>query len=253
MNIGIIAAMPEEANAILRCASSSFKEILATKTCYRFVLNNNQIMLMQSGMGFDNAAQATEALVVAFQPDLIISAGFCGAIAPELKVGDCTVACGLTILENKTFAPIPIVLARYGRDLIQRLTGNGVRAVQSLFVSTRSTMCKRDIAALLPEKAQLPVVEMESSAIALIAAGQKIPFVAVRTVSDPRHEELQFSLDEFCGRDMAISIRKVISTIARRPRIIPQLFRLARYSGIASVSLTHAMNTLLADETLLNK
>jgi adenosylhomocysteine nucleosidase len=251
MLIGIVVAMPEEARAIARCASSPAQETIANRPCHRFTLNGNQIVLMQGGMGFDNAAHAAEALIAAFTPDILISAGFCGAVAAELQVGDCAVACGLAIIENKTVAPVPIDLARHSRELAQRLADKGKRSSQSLFVSTPTTMNKNAIAALLPEKAPLPVVEMESGAIALIAAGQKIPFMAVRTVSDPRHEELQFTLEEFCNKQLAISIPKVLWTIARRPAIIPQLLRLARYSTIAADSLAVAIGTLLTDDRIL--
>jgi adenosylhomocysteine nucleosidase len=90
------------------------------------------------------------------------------------------------------------------------------------------------------------VVEMESAAIALVAGENGIPFVALRTVSDPFGEELGFALDEFCDDRMRIRIPKVLFTIARKPRIIPQLIRLARNSRVAATSLSLAMERFLA-------
>ncbi len=107
-----------------------------------------------------------------------------------------------------------------------------------LFVSTTAIMQKDRLAALLPANAPYPVVEMESSAIALVAAENGIPFIGLRTVSDPFDEELGFSLDEFCDQRMRIRIPKVLLTVARKPRIIPQLFRLARNSRVAAASLS---------------
>jgi adenosylhomocysteine nucleosidase len=45
---------------------------------------------------------------------------------------------------------------------------------------------------------------------------------------------------------MQIRIPKVLLTIARKPRFIPQLVRLARNSRVAAANLTQAMERLLA-------
>jgi adenosylhomocysteine nucleosidase len=107
-------------------------------------------------------------------------------------------------------------------------------------------MRKSRLAALLPADAPFPVVEMESAAVAQLAGENGIPFVGMRTVSDPFDEELGFSLAEFCDDRMRIRIPKVLLTVARRPRIIPQLIRLARNSRVAAASLSQAVELFLA-------
>jgi adenosylhomocysteine nucleosidase len=87
---------------------------------------------------------------------------------------------------------------------------------------------------------------MERAAIALLAGESGIPFVGLRTVSDPVDEELGFALDEFCDKWMRIRIHKVLLTVARKPRIIPQLIRLARNSRVAAAGLSQAMERFLA-------
>jgi len=246
MNIGIIAAMPEEAAAIIRCASSPIKEKIGNRISYRFVHGEHSVVVMQSGMGFDNAARGAELIVDRFSPDLLLSAGFCGGIAPELQVGDSAVACGFTIVSGTTLQEVPIEMPAFIRKLVRVLTDGGERAFETLFVSTPTVMNKASIAALLPEKSPLPVVEMESAAIALVAVEKKIPFLAVRTVSDPSSEELLFSIDEFCDTNQNISIPKVLLTILKRPVIIPQLIRLARNSRIAANALSTAIESFLS-------
>jgi adenosylhomocysteine nucleosidase len=108
-------------------------------------------------------------------------------------------------------------------------------------------MLKSRLAARLPSAAPYPVVEMESAAIAIIAVENGIPFCGIRAVSDPFDEELGFSLDEFCDKKMRIRIPKVLLAIARKPRIIPQLFRLSRNSRVAAESLSQAVGRFLAD------
>jgi adenosylhomocysteine nucleosidase len=67
----------------------------------------------------------------------------------------------------------------------------------------------------------------------------------VRTISDPWDEELDFTIDEFCDDTMRIRPAKVLATILRRPRIIPQLIRLARNSRVAAAGLAKTMRRLL--------
>jgi adenosylhomocysteine nucleosidase len=87
---------------------------------------------------------------------------------------------------------------------------------------------------------------MESAAIAIVAVENGIPFCGIRAVSDPFDEELGFSLDEFCDQRMRIRIPRVLLTIARKPRIIPQLIRLARNSRVAGASLSQAVERFLS-------
>jgi adenosylhomocysteine nucleosidase len=86
---------------------------------------------------------------------------------------------------------------------------------------------------------------METAAVARIAAASGIPLVAVRAISDGADEELGFTIDEFTDREMNISAWKVLRTVAARPRIIPQLIRLARNADVAGRNLAIAVIALL--------
>ena len=87
---------------------------------------------------------------------------------------------------------------------------------------------------------------MESAAVARVAASHGIPFLAMRAISDPWDEEMDFTIDEFCDDSMRIRPARVLATILRRPRIIPQLVRLARTSRVAAGGLARGMERLLA-------
>jgi adenosylhomocysteine nucleosidase len=104
---------------------------------------------------------------------------------------------------------------------------------------------KHVLAQQLPGIAVNPVVEMESAAVARVAATHGIPLLAMRAISDPWDEELDFTIDEFCDETMRIRPVKVLATILRRPRIIPQLIRLAHTSRVAATGLANALERLL--------
>jgi adenosylhomocysteine nucleosidase len=86
---------------------------------------------------------------------------------------------------------------------------------------------------------------MESGAIAIIAAEQNIPLLAIRAVSDSAAEELGFSIDEFCDSGLRrIRPYKVLLTVLRKPWIVPQLVRLAISSRRATEGLTSSLARL---------
>jgi len=246
MKIGIITAMPEETQAAIRAIGGARKVQIGKITVQRGSLAGHDIVITEAGMGFDNAARMAEKLLQQAGPDLIISAGFCGGIAAELLVGDIVVATGLAIVSEKTLDHVPVEIPSACRNFVVRQAAEGRRVFGGLFASTPAIMQKSRLAALLPPDAPFPVVEMESAAIAIIAVENNIPFCGIRAVSDPSDEELGFSLDEFCDDRMRIRIPRVLLTICRKPRIIPQLIRLARNSRIAAASLSQAVERFLS-------
>jgi adenosylhomocysteine nucleosidase len=246
MKIAFITAMPEEFRAVTcHMDAPTTLRIGEYKAC-RGTFTNHDICVLESGMGFDNAARAAETLLRTVRPDILISAGFCGGIAPDLGVGAVVLATRLVILSEDVVVEVPVEFAVAGSNFVSRQSVSDDHVFSSLFVSTQVITSKALIASLLPTDSPHPVVEMESAAIAQIAAEKGIPFVGIRSVSDPAGEELGFSLNEFCDDQMRIRILLVLLTIFRKPRIIPQLVRLFRNSRIAGASLARAIEQFLA-------
>ncbi len=245
MKIAVITAMPEEYRAVADCLGAAAAARVGTLRAGRFTLAGHEILLVESGMGFHNAAKAAELLVREYCPDLLVSAGFCGGIAPQLLAGDIVVAKGIVIANEDGFEEVPVALAAIGRNFAALQAAEGKRTFGGTFVSTSVITSKRRLAGMLSDSCSNPVVEMESGAVAIVAAKNNIPFLAIRAVSDCADEELGFSLDEFCDTDMRrIRIHKVLLTVLRKPRIIPQLVRLSRSSRRAAESLTIALSRL---------
>jgi len=243
MKIAVITAMPEEYNAIARSLGSGAAMRLAGLKAFSCHAGGHDFMLILSGMGFDNAARAAEAAMREWRPSLLVSAGFCGGIAPELKVGDVVVAKQMVIVTGRGLEEVPVLFSAAGQNLVAR--ESGMRVLGGLFASTPVIMPKKRLAGMLPAGSANPVAEMESAAVAIIAVENSIPLLAIRAVSDPADEELDFSLGEFCDPGLRrISIHKVLLAVLKRPRIVPQLIRLARNSRVAANSLTAAMEQL---------
>jgi adenosylhomocysteine nucleosidase len=246
MKIGIITAMPEEFRAVADGLGTAAGSRLGVLRAARLNAAGHEILLVESGIGFGNAAKAAESLIRDGRPDLLISTGFCGGIAAELQAGDVVVAEHIIIIaDGSDIGEVPVLFSPLGRAFVARQSAEGSRVFEGAFVSTSAITSKASLAGMLSGRYQNLVVEMESGAIAGVAAEHGIPLLAIRAVSDSADEELGFTLDELCDPDMRrIRLHKVLLTTMNKPRIVPQLVRLSRSSRKAGESLTASFSRL---------
>lgn len=247
--IGLVAAMPEEIRPFLRRTGNWRREKIEGFNLYRFTTVAGKAALIESGIGAERAAKATGALIDAASPACILNFGFAGAVLPGPRVGDIVVAEHLLLFRDRLFTEQQGALSGLSAVLVPRLemlsAGWGFRIWSSTFITSGEIVDKRSLAGLMPPGTKNPVLDMETAAVARISAGRGIPLVAVRAVSDGADEELGFTIDEFTDREMNISAWKVLRTLAARPRIIPQLIRLARNTDRAGRNLAVAVMALL--------
>ena len=86
--VGIIAAMPEEMEAIkMKMSNLKEKDILNLKF-FDGKIGNQKIILVKSGVGKVNAARTTQIMIDKFDIDYIINIGSAGSINDEIKYGD---------------------------------------------------------------------------------------------------------------------------------------------------------------------
>ena len=246
--IGIIVAMPEEIRPLLRGIPAVVHQTIGVFPVYRFTEHNRQFALIESGIGADRALSAAQTLTEALNPELLISMGFGGGISPELAVGDLVVGTRFFVHEGDCMIeetgarvmPLPASLAGAGTDA-------GFTVAEGTIISSRGVQSKTAIAGQLSEGMTRAVVDMETGAIVRFATLSRMPFMAIRSISDDLHERLGFAMDEFMDSSMRVSVRKVIFTVLRKPRIIPQLYRLYRNSRRAGKNLGRLF-TLLREQ-----
>ena len=180
-----------------------------------------------SGMGAA-AAQRAGARIAATRPRALLAAGFCGAIAPDLRTGDLVAA----------------------DQVVDEATGDRFAADPELLGSApgrRGTMVSAVRLARTPEdRARLDglAVDLESAALARAAAAESVPFLSLRAVTDEaRHRMPDFDrLMDAAGR---LNPRSGIFYFVRYPREIPALLRLAPAARAASKALRGGVGELL--------
>jgi len=238
MKIAIITAMPQESRAILKRAKRIEKTPLGDRRACHCRIAGHDVTLVEAGMGMLNAGWAAS-ILAAESPDLLVSAGFGGGVLPGLRAGDVVLAERVLHWTGSGFERVAANF--YG----QGAAANPGLALRGEFITSDGILNKHQLVAVLPRDAHRPVVEMESAAVARVAAEHGIPFMGVRAISDPWDEELGFAIDEFCDDNKQIRPLKVFATILQRPGIIPQLIRLGWNSWVAAKRLGRAVERLL--------
>ncbi len=243
---GIVVAMPEERKALLEKAETNARRTLEGVPLYEGSISGKMFCLLESGMGEVNAARAANLLLNTLNPSILISAGFCGAVRKEAKVADLVICSNVSLFDRDGLHEVVVTGGRQvAARLAAALTGLGVSAWPGSFITTATIAGKREISAMLPDEMRTPVLEMESAAVASAAYSAGIPFIGIRSVSDPWDEELDFTIDELTDEKMRISIAKVMGACIRKPRIIPQLARLASNSGRAGKTLGRGVSLIM--------
>ncbi len=199
----------------------------------RAVRTRHDVSVVVTGVGQSAARRAAEAVIHEPIPRLIIMAGFCGALVPDLAVGDVVISrdvysSGTTWLAAEALVPSDVRIAtRTSRILTtDRLISDPIKKK------------------LLGKMHQADAVDMESAAVAEVCARAGVPFLAVRAVSDTVETRLSAELVKLLSGGR-VSPWKAAMALVRRPLLLGEFLRLARDTRRASRNLATVLVRLL--------
>jgi adenosylhomocysteine nucleosidase len=212
VKVAIVAALEREVRALVR----SWRQVEREHEGRRFrFFESDKAVLVCGGIGAEAARRATEAVISLYQPELIQSVGFAGALDPALKVGE-------------IFSPSRIIDARDGSSL-ETSTGAGV-------LVSAATIAGAEQKAKLAEAYGAHAVDMEAAAVARGAQTRGVRFMAVKAISDASNFAMP-SLDRFIDRDGHFRETAFVASLAVRPWLLSKFVQLARNSKKASRAL----------------
>lgn len=227
--VGVVCALRSEARHLARTAS-------ATAPVERLP---DGTLLAVSGMG-SLAARAGAERLVASGATALASFGMAGALDPRLPAGLIflpeEVACGAgapLAAEPRWHERLGIALAAHAPLTSGRL------------VTTPAPVTTLAAKAALFAASGARAVDMESAAIAEVAARRQLPFVAARVIVDRADDELPRAVVA-CSRGGEVDTRRLLVQLARRPWELAALLRLAgRYTaagrGLAAIAGSGAL------------
>jgi len=214
--VAIVAALEREIWPLVKDWSFSDKEHDGHR--FRFY-EQGSMVLVCGGIGAEAARRAAQAVICLYHPDLVVSAGFAGALDSTLRVGD-------------------ILIPRHVVD-----AGDGSRAEHSHgegVLLTISQVAGPEQKAKLSNAFGADVVDMEAAAVARCAEAHGVKFLACKVVSDASDTSM-LSLMSFVGGDGRFHVGRFLLHIAMRPWLWGKVWRIARDTAAASARLSAAL------------
>ncbi len=162
-----------------------------------------QVQIQTSGMGYAAAWQSAERrLQQEPRPDLVVAAGFCGALRPHLRVGD--------IVCDTAVHTVPQVL------------------------------CTREEKQRWAQQTPALAVDLESAAVTEVCQRFGVPCRVIRSVSDTWKEAIPRELLD-CWTEQRLRLRKFLRCVGRRPALVGEVVRLGWHSRRAARTLAAAV------------
>lgn len=167
----------------------------------------------------------------------ILSVGICGALCPELKVGDVVIAS-----EIVTPGAVYQTNTSWTRELVGRIPQARVASMAGVNAVSADRANKADLHAATRAR----TVDMESHIAARTARTHGLPFAALRVVSDGAHRTLPHAARVALHPTGSVDRLAVIRSVMRAPLQIPALMRTAWEAEIAFASLLRCCSVLHA-------
>jgi adenosylhomocysteine nucleosidase len=148
----------------------------------------------------------------------VLSIGICGALSPTLEVGDCVVATEVVTEDERFVSHAPWV-----RELLDNIPD----AIPASLAGTDTILSSGAEKKRLYEMTSAAVADMESHVAARVADECRLPFAAVRVVSDSAARALPPAAMVAMTKSGDVDILAVLRSLATKPQQIPALIRTA--------------------------
>lgn len=229
MIYGIMAAMPEEIEGVVKLVENSETKIIGGREYILGTIHEKNVVVVFSRWGKVAAASTVTTLIDVFHVDQIVFTGIAGALHGDLKVGDVVIAssCVFHDMDTRPLNDryiVPLLNKKYFEVHVdEHLHGNLSRILNDDSIATvvghewkdyfnlsevkvvnrpiasgdqfiNSQEIRNEITLNLPEVA---CVEMEGAAVAQICFEHRIPCTIIRTISDSADDSAAVDFEPF--------------------------------------------------------
>lgn len=210
MKFGIICAMPEEIKELTASLSDKQVETIGGKDYLSGKISDQDVVLVESGIGKVEAGITAEHLITDFQVDVVINSGSAGGIGQGLHVGDVVISSETAYHDvdarafDYVYGQLPGKQPRFkasekwGKALEAAGEKTGLNIKRGLIVSGDQFIASQEaIDRILHYFPDALSSEMEGAAVGQVATDHDVPYVVVRAMSDTGNEDAGVSFDEF--------------------------------------------------------
>lgn len=217
--IAILAALPREVAPLV--SGGAFRTVSNREGTS--VWESDRVIVACAGMGRERVTRALELAESRGRLDSIISVGYAGALRAGMQLG-------------KAYWPGTIIDGKTG-DRFECNDGEGTLVTTDHAVGREE---KLELAA----RWNADLVDMEAAAVARLAQLRRLPFRALRAVSD-RVDDNVPNLGTFTDEQGGFRESSFAMYVALHPWLIPTAMKLGKQSAQASQAIAQALRRIL--------
>lgn len=199
----VMSAFPPELTRLLGEADVYDTLSVGEATCYVGTLAGNDVIFLLSGIGLESAAATTRAVLDTFEASGLVFSGIAGGINPGLNIGDVTIPArwghadgDLEPGDGSFWVPVDAFMLATAESIagsvaLSDSTPEGIRLEHEPQIVAGGNGVSNSFFVDDPEYRmwlwttfEANAVDMETAAVARVAADEGVPYIAFRSLSD---------------------------------------------------------------------
>ncbi len=238
--LGIIFALPIEAHSFERLVSETVSYRGPSLTISQGMIAERRVVWAVAGAGESAAARATQLVIDGHRPQRLVSAGFAGGLDPQLIRGQLVLPGRL--LDGSRQQRPPLSVTHELAEAVQSARCQSDTALLTVADVITDVATKNE----LYQSTGASLIDMESYAVADVAAAAGVGFLACRVISDSANESLPQEVITLSRPQSAMHrLGAALGAVGRRPRAAVDLWKLWEQSLVHSQVLAHGIDDLI--------
>lgn len=222
--IGVIGAMDVEVARLKEQMEQVTILQKAGMEFYRGILNGNEVVVVQAGVGKVNAACCTQCLIDHFGVDCVINTGIAGSLQAKIDIGDVVLATDavehdmdavsfgyplgqIPGMQEFSF-PADEKLRKVARECCERVNPD-IQVFEGRVLTGDQFVAEKEKKQWLVDQFQGFCTEMEGAAIAHAAHLNGVPCLIVRAISDKADDSASQDYPTFEKKAVEHSVRLI--------------------------------------------
>lgn len=229
--IAITFALPAESTEFVRLLENRKSSSHHGDQGIRGQIRDRDVMILHTGVGAKVARRRLSTFLEHERVDYLISAGFGGALDPQLAIGDLVIAENFSSRElllspHLQLGDLPVYAGNLltSGSMIENASDRSARATESGAIA----------------------VDMETEHIAAACAAHAVPILSIRAISDteaapfPAPAAVLFDVER-----QKTNLARLAFYLAAHPTKVARVIAFRKQIGLARESLTAALNALM--------
>lgn len=239
MPIGIVIALPTEWRYFRNAFHVHYEHRLHGRKYYTGRFGRLPIAVVLSGVGKENAREATRIFCDTYKLSVLLSIGYAGGLNPELKRGDIVLSAFAGNQKSTGPQPGDLTLENHLRSVADESHEHHVY-ISPIYTADK-IVARHEEKKQLFKQTKLQIVDLESFAVYSEAKSRGIPFVGIHTITDTAEEDIPALeiINPFLTSNSMWRYPRIFWDIAIHPRLIVDFIILNHDAQVAGRSLTH--------------